>query len=223
MIIKCTDISKYYKTKNNQTKVFEKVGFEIQSGDLVALIGRSGSGKSTLLNILGFLDTPCSGSYIFKGKNIDFKNAKKLNQLRRDNISYIRQDYGLIKEYNVHRNIGLPLKYKKDIDIDIDFEIERVAKILDIEDKLSKFPEELSGGECQRVAIARAIITNPKIIIADEPTGSLDIENEKNVMEIFRDINKMGTTIIVATHNMDIANECNTRLSIQEGKIRELK
>ncbi len=223
MLIKCEGLVKKYKSKYNNTEVFNGVGLEIVQGDFVGIMGRSGSGKSTLLNILGFLDTPDSGKYTFKGKQVDFKNVQNLNMLRRNNIAFVRQDYGLINEYSIASNISLPLKYMKKNTDDIDSEVERVAELLDIKDKLLKFPSNLSGGECQRAAIARAIISKPLVILADEPTGSLDVENENNVINIFQNINLQGTTIIIATHNSDIAQKCNTLLLIQQGKIIKIK
>lgn len=219
MIIKCENLVKRYKTKYHNTEVFNGANLEIKQGDFVGVIGRSGSGKSTLLNILGFLDTPDSGSYHFNGNLVDFHKPQSLNILRRKNIAFVRQDYGLIKEYNVAYNISLPLKYLNKSKAEINSEVERVAELLDIKDKLLKFPSNLSGGECQRVAIARAIINKPLVILADEPTGSLDIENENNVINIFREINLQGTTIIIATHNNDIAKGCNTLFLIEKGVI----
>lgn len=223
MIIKCKDIAKTYKMKYQSTQVFNGANLEIAQGDSVAIIGRSGSGKSTLLNILGFLDTPNSGQYVFNGKSVNFKDTHGLNMLRRKNVAFVRQDYGLINEYNVTYNLSLPLKYLQKTPDEIKLEIERVAVLLDIKDKLRQFPSNLSGGECQRVAIARAIINNPLVILADEPTGSLDSDNENNVLNIFREINSQGTTIIIATHNHDIAERCNTIFLIQQGKIKKIK
>lgn len=223
MIIKCEDIIKTYKKKRHSTIVFNGADIEIAQGDFVGIVGRSGSGKSTLLNILGFLDTPDSGQYTFNGNRVNFKSIHSLNMLRRKNIAFVRQDYGLISEYNVANNISLPLKYLQKTTDEINSEVERVALLLDIKDKLSEFPSNLSGGECQRVAIARAIITNPLVILADEPTGALDIDNENIVLNIFRKINSRGTTIIIVTHNNDIAKKCNTLFSIQQGGIKKIK
>lgn len=223
MIIRINNLTKTYKHKAYNTNVFNNVNLEIKQGDFVGVVGRSGSGKSTFLNILGFLDTPNGGEYFFNGEHVDFTKTGKLNELRRNNMSFIRQDYGLLNEYNVKYNISLPLNYLKNGKVDINSEVERVAEMLDIKDKLSKFPTELSGGECQRVAISRAIITNPSLILADEPTGSLDVENEDRVINILKEINLNGTTIIIATHSNDIANKCNTLLSIQQGKIIKIK
>lgn len=221
MIIKCTNLVKRYKTKHHITEVFNDASLEIAQGDFVAVTGRSGAGKTTLLNILGFLDIPDSGSYIFDGNLVDFRKAQSLTQLRRKNIAFVRQDYGLIKEYNIAYNISLPLKYLKKNTDEIESEVKRVYELLDIKDKLMKFPSELSGGECQRVAIARAIINKPLVILADEPTASLDIDNENNVINILREINSQGTTVIIATHNNDITRKCNTIFSIEQGKIKK--
>lgn len=223
MIIKCENISKTYMTKYHSTQVFNGACIEIKQGDFVGITGRSGSGKTTLLNLLGFLDTPDSGQYIFNGEKVDFKNTHKLNALRRKNIAFVRQDYGLISEYDVAYNLSLPLKYLKKTSDEIDSEIERVASLLDIKDKLRQFPSKLSGGECQRVAIARALINNPLVLLADEPTGSLDSDNENIVLSIFKEINSRGTTIVLATHNREIAENCNTIFSIQKGKIIKMK
>ncbi|AGC67607.1 ABC transporter, ATP-binding protein [Thermoclostridium stercorarium subsp. stercorarium DSM 8532] len=219
MIIKCENLVKRYKTKYHATEVFNGAGLEIAHGDFVGIMGRSGSGKTTLLNILGFLDVPDSGSYIFNGTLVDFRKARNLNLLRRRNIAFVRQDYGLIKEYNVAYNISLPLKYLNKSRDEIECEVERVSRLLGIKDKLMKFPSELSGGECQRVAIARAIISRPLVILADEPTASLDMENENNVIDIFRKINSQGTTVIIATPDNNIAQKCNTVFLIERNKI----
>lgn len=223
MLIKFENLIKGYKTKYHHTEVFKGINLELEQGDFVGVVGRSGSGKSTLLNLLGFLDTPDSGIYTFNGKQVDFRQAQSLNMLRRKNIAFVRQDYALIREYNIAYNIALPLKYLKKSADEINNDVDRVAERLDIKDKLLKFPAQLSGGECQRAAIARAIITNPLVILADEPTGSLDTENENNVINIFQEINAQGTTIVLATHNNDIAEKCNTLLLIQQGKIKKYK
>lgn len=223
MIIKCEDIIKTYKMKYYSTQVFNDASIEIKQGDFVGITGRSGSGKTTLLNILGFLDTPDGGRYCFNGENVDFKNVRKLNTLRRKNVAFVRQDYGLIDEYDVAYNISLPLKYLRKTSDEIGIEVERVAALLDIEDKLRQLPSHLSGGECQRVAIARALINHPLVLLADEPTGSLDVDNENNVLNIFKEINSAGTTIVLVTHNNDIAEKCDAIFSIQKGKIVKVK
>lgn len=203
-IIELKNIQKSY----NNRVVLNNVSLNVFTGEMVGIMGRSGSGKTTLLNILGLLDKPDSGSYFYKGRDISTLNDIKSTEIRRDNIGFVIQNYALINHNNVFFNIALPLLCKKHKKKDVQVRVEKIADKVGISNLLGKHPHELSGGECQRVAIARALIRNPDIILADEPTGALDIETEHEILSIFRELNNEGVTILLVTHDESVANQC---------------
>lgn len=206
-----------------QQEIFQQVSLEIYCGELVSLMGRSGAGKSTLLNFLGLLERPKEGQYIFNQKMIDYQNHKELAQLRRDQIGFIFQNYGLIEEKSVASNIELPLLCQKINKKDRSQRVLELAEKLNITDLLSKMPKKLSGGEAQRVSIARALIKEPKIILADEPTGSLDEETEGEILTLFKELNQKGMTFVIATHNPEIAQMCQRSYRIENKQVVEIK
>lgn len=213
-MIRLKNICKEYKTnKFNKIEVFNDLNFEIKKGDFVAVVGKSGSGKSTLLNILSGLDTPTLGEYYFNGEKVPTNNGG-LAQFRQNNIGMIVQNSALISEWNAYKNIALPLVYRKLSKEEIQKRIHDVTLSLGIDSLVDKYPNTLSGGQNQRVAIARAIIGQPSILIADEPTASLDEENKMNVIEILKDLNKKGMTVIIATHDKEIYEKCDYRIEI---------
>ncbi|MCG3718322.1 ABC transporter ATP-binding protein [Aliarcobacter butzleri] len=206
-MIKALNLTHYY----NKDLALENINLEINKGEFICLIGESGSGKSTLLSILSTLLKPTSGQLFFEGKN--YKDIEDIDSFRRTNIGFIFQFHYLINYLTVKENIKLA-KEKATHE-----EIYNLLKILKIENLIDKYPNEISGGQKQRVAIARALINRPKVIIADEPTGNLDSKNSLNVFEIFKKLSESGTTIIVATHDKDLAKFANKIYEVKDGKI----
>ncbi|MDN5042358.1 ABC transporter ATP-binding protein [Aliarcobacter butzleri] len=206
-MIKAVHLTHYY----NKDLALENVNLQINKGEFICLVGESGSGKSTLLSLLSTLLKQTSGQLFFEGKN--YKDIEDIDSFRRTNIGFIFQFHYLINYLTVKENIKLA-KEKATHD-----EIYNLLKILKIENLLDKYPNEISGGQKQRVAIARALINRPKVIIADEPTGNLDSKNSLNVFEIFKKLSESGTTIIVATHDKDLAKFANKIYEVKDGKI----
>ncbi len=207
-MIKVTNLTHYY----NKDLALENINLEIKSGEFIAIIGESGSGKSTLLSILSTLLKPTSGDIVYE--NINYKDIKNIDDFRKNNIGFIFQFHYLINYLSVKENINLANeKASKE-------EIFDLLKLLGIENLIDKYPNEISGGQRQRVAIARALINNPKVIFADEPTGNLDSKNSLNVFEIFKSLCEKGTTIIVATHDKELANLTNKIYEVKDGKIQ---
>jgi putative ABC transport system ATP-binding protein len=207
-MIKVTNLTHYY----NKDLALENINLQIKSGEFVAIIGESGSGKSTLLSILSTLLKPTSGDIVYEGTN--YKDIKNIDEFRKNNIGFIFQFHYLINYLSVKENINLANEKasKKEI-LDL-------LTLLGIENLIDKYPNEISGGQRQRVAIARALINNPKVIFADEPTGNLDSKNSLNVFEIFKSLCEKGTTIIVATHDKELANLTNKIYEVKDGKIQ---
>ena len=207
-MMKITNLTHYY----NKDLALQNINLEIKSGEFVAIIGESGSGKSTLLSILSTLLKPTSGDIVYEETN--YKNIKNIDEFRKNNIGFIFQFHYLINYLSVKENINLANEKasKKEI-LDL-------LTLLGIENLIDKYPNEISGGQRQRVAIARALINNPKVIFADEPTGNLDSKNSLNVFEIFKSLCEKGTTIIVATHDKELANLTNKIYEVKDGKIQ---
>lgn len=211
----------YNNDKKDIPKVIalQNINLKIECGEMIAVVGKSGSGKSTLLHILGCLDMPTTGDYFIQGYSIKNKKDKELARLRNKFFGFILQDFGLIEHLTVEDNITIPLAFsankiirRKSLYTDI---LERTGML-----KLRKqYVFKLSGGERQRVAIARALINDPDIILADEPTGSLDSENGKNIMEMFTELNKEGKTIVMVTHDQEVAGYCHKKIIISDGRI----
>jgi putative ABC transport system ATP-binding protein len=207
-MMKVSNLIHYY----NKDLALENINLQIKSGEFVAIIGESGSGKSTLLSILSTLLKPTSGDIVYEGTN--YKDIKNIDEFRKNNIGFIFQFHYLINYLSVKENINLANEKasKKEI-LDL-------LTLLGIENLIDKYPNEISGGQRQRVAIARALINNPKVIFADEPTGNLDSKNSLNVFEIFKSLCEKGTTIIVATHDKELANLTNKIYEVKDGKIQ---
>ncbi|MCT7634114.1 ABC transporter ATP-binding protein [Aliarcobacter butzleri] len=206
-MIKAVHLTHYY----NKDLALENINLQINKGEFICLVGESGSGKSTLLSLLSTLLKQTSGQIFFEGKN--YKDIEDIDSFRRTNIGFIFQFHYLINYLTVKENIKLA-KEKATYE-----EIYNLLKILKIENLIDKYPNEISGGQKQRVAIARALINRPKVIIADEPTGNLDSKNSLNVFEIFKKLSESGTTIIVATHDKDLAKFANKIYEVKDGKI----
>ncbi|MFI2741631.1 ABC transporter ATP-binding protein [Zhouia sp. PK063] len=200
-MIKITDIEKYYRTEEVQTVALNKLSFHIKEGEFVAVMGPSGCGKSTLLNILGLLDDPDGGSFLFDGIEVAHFNERKRANLRKHNIGFVFQSFNLIDELTVFENVELPLIYIGVKAADRKKRVEEVLEKMQIMHRRNHFPQQLSGGQQQRVAVARAVVNNPKLILADEPTGNLDSSNGNEVMQLLTELNDQGTTIIMVTHS----------------------
>lgn len=218
-MITVTNLSKVFRTEEIETTALTGVSLEINQGEFVAIMGPSGCGKSTLLNILGLLDTPTAGSYTFLGKEMAKLKEKERTMFRKGNIGFVFQSFNLIDELNVFENIELPLRY---LNLSADERKKRVTDIMkrmSISHRAGHFPQQLSGGQQQRVAIARAVIAEPKLILADEPTGNLDSKNGKEVMDLLTELNREGTTIVMVTHSPKDAAEAGRIINLFDGKI----
>ena len=218
-LIQLKNIYKIYKSEDSELNANNDITLYIKKGELVSIVGPSGSGKSTLMNIIGCLSTPTSGTYILDNMEVQKLNENELSSIRNKEIGFIFQKYNLINKLNVKENVELPLIYKKVKKKDREIIIDEMLEKLGILDKKNKYPNQLSGGECQRVAIARALATNPNIILADEPTGALDSNNGKQLLNIITNLNKEGKTVIIITHDMSIASLCNRMIQMKDGKI----
>lgn len=219
-ILKIKNVTKYYGSGSIVTKALDGISFSVSEGEFTAIMGASGSGKSTLLNVISTIDRVSSGD-IFVGENhLSEMKEDNLSAFRRDRLGFIFQEYNLLDTLTIGENIVLPLNLKRENAQTIDKQLHHVAKVLGVEDQLDKFPWELSGGQRQRVACARAIITNPAIILADEPTGALDSKNSKNLMETFEMMNKsLGSTILMVTHDPVVGSWADRVLFLKDGKI----
>ena len=217
-ILKVVNLRKEYGEGNSKVIALDSVNLEIERGEFVAIVGPSGSGKSTLLHIIGGVDSPNSGKVYIDGNDISKYSSKELAYFRRRKVGLIYQFYNLIPNLTVRHNIELPLKLdKRKINQD---EFSDIVKKLGIESKLNSFPSELSGGQQQRVAIARSLIYSPSLVLADEPTGNLDMENSREIIEILKYFNRtLKQTIIVITHDESIALEAERVITIVDGKI----
>ena len=217
-MIELKNISKQYR---EETTILKGVDLCIEDGDYIALMGPSGAGKTTLMNIMGCLDRATQGEYFLDGNEISDYPEKEKARLRKEKFGFVVQDFALINEMTVYENVRLPLRYRKKRLKKEREHIESILKSLEIEDKKEIRVCDLSGGQQQRVAIARAIVNSPEIILADEPTGALDQETGREVMEIFSKLNQQGKTIIIVTHDPNIAAKCNRIIKMVDGKIQE--
>ena len=218
-MIKVKALCKVFRTEEIETTALNNVSFEIGNGEFVAIMGPSGCGKSTLLNILGLLDNPSSGSYELLGQEVANLKEKDRTKFRKGNIGFVFQSFNLIDELNVYENVELPLRY---LNISASERKERVTAMLkrmSISHRAQHFPQQLSGGQQQRVAIARAVISSPKLILADEPTGNLDSKNGKEVMELLQELNSEGTTIVMVTHSQRDAGCAHRTINLFDGAI----
>ena len=219
--IKVKNLSKTYGSGESAVKALKDVSFSIKSGEMLAITGSSGSGKSTLLHILGGLDTDAQGSVTYNGTDILRLDDVKLSDFRLKSIGFVFQFFNLIPELTAQENINLPLiMSRKSKSKNKSPEYLDLAETLGIKDRLKHYPDELSGGQKQRVAIARAVVNSPQIIFADEPTGALDSATSAEIMELFGNLNKQGTTIVIVTHNPEVANQCGRIIEISDGQIK---
>jgi putative ABC transport system ATP-binding protein len=200
-MIKIKDLEKIYRTEEVETIALNKLSMEVKEGEFVAVMGPSGCGKSTLLNILGLLDDSDNGSFVFNGIEVGKFNERKRAEMRKHNIGFVFQSFNLIDELTVYENVELPLIYTGVKTADRKAKVEDVLDKMKIMHRRNHYPQQLSGGQQQRVAVARAVVNNPKLILADEPTGNLDSANGNEVMELLTDLNEQGTTIVMVTHS----------------------
>jgi ABC-type antimicrobial peptide transport system, ATPase component len=218
-MIKIENLSKVFRTEEVETTALNKVNLEIKEGEFVAIMGPSGCGKSTLLNILGMLDSPTSGKYYFCDNEVSKLKEKQRNKFRKGNINFVFQSFNLIDELSVYKNVELPLKYLR---YDFGKKKKRVLEMLDrmkIGHRKNHYPQQLSGGQQQRVAIARAIAPNPKLLLADEPTGNLDSKTGLEVMNLLSELNAEGTTIVMVTHSERDAEFAHRVIRLFDGEV----
>lgn len=214
-MIEMKNIYKSFGKDHNERKLFEDFSFKISKGDMVAIMGKSGSGKTTLLNIIGGLESIDKGTYLFNGDDVSKFSEKELLDFRRKNISYIFQNFALINEYSIMDNILLPLRYRyNNVNKKTINNARELLKKLDIAYVENQKIENLSGGEKQRIAIARSLISNTNVILADEPTGALDEKSGHMIMELFKQMKNVGKTIIIVTHDIDVAKKCDYIINI---------
>ena len=218
-MIKVSNLSKVFRTEEIETTALNGVSFEIKDGEFVAIMGPSGCGKSTLLNILGLLDNPTEGSYQFGETEVAKLKEKDRTKFRKGNIGFIFQSFNLIDELSVYENIELPLRYLDIPSSERKARVTEMMKRMNISHRANHFPQQLSGGQQQRVAIARACVANPKLILADEPTGNLDSKNGKEVMELLQELNREGATIVMVTHSQKDAAMAQRTIDLFDGKI----
>ena len=220
LILEVKNIEKYYGNKSNLTKAIDNISFNVQSGEFVGIMGASGSGKTTLLNCISTIDRVTAGHIIIDGKDITKLKGNHLNKFRREQLGFIFQDFNLLDTLTAYENIALALTIQRVAHKEIDRRVREIAEKLEITDILKKYPYQISGGQKQRVASARAIITNPKLILADEPTGALDSKSARQLLETFETLNSnLKATILMVTHDSFSASYANRILFIKDGKI----
>ena len=218
-VINIKDIKKIYKVGNQEARALDGVDLHIGRNEYVAIMGPSGSGKSTMMNILGCLDSPSSGQYILNGTDVSSMADSQLAEVRNKEIGFIFQSFNLLPRYSALENVALPLIYSGDTRTERERRAEEALESVDLTDRMHHKPNELSGGQRQRVAVARALVNNPSMILADEPTGNLDTKTSVDIMKLFAKIHNKGNTIIVVTHEEDIARHAHRIIRLRDGKI----
>jgi putative ABC transport system ATP-binding protein len=218
-MISTKELTKVFRTDEVETTALNKVNLDVHKGEFVAIMGPSGCGKSTLLNIVGLLDNPTSGELYFDGNEVSKYRERQRTSLRRGNIGFVFQSFNLIDELTVYENVELPLLYLKVSGSERKKMVNEVLDRMKISHRKKHFPQQLSGGQQQRVAISRAVVTNPKLILADEPTGNLDSANGEEVMNLLSELNKDGTTIVMVTHSPSDAEKAHRIVQLFDGHI----
>ena len=218
-ILKVDKIEKYYGSRSSLTKAIDNLSFEVDKGEFVAIMGASGSGKTTLLNVISTIDNVTSGHIYVAGVDITKLKGNELNKFRREELGFIFQDFNLLDTLTAYENIALSLSIQNVSAKEIDTKIKKVAEELDIKDVLKKYPYQMSGGQKQRVASTRAIITDPKLVLADEPTGALDSKSAKMLLEKFNYLDELGATILMVTHDAFTASYARRVIFIKDGKL----
>ena len=219
MMIRTINLQKIFRTEEVQTLALNDVNIEVNEGEFVAVMGPSGCGKSTLLNILGLLDNPTAGEYYLNGTEVSKFSESQRTSLRKGVIGFVFQSFNLIDELNVYENIELPLLYMGVPQAERKRRVEQAMERMAIMHRAKHFPQQLSGGQQQRVAIARAVVAGPKLILADEPTGNLDSKNGKEVMDLLKELNKEGTTIVMVTHSQHDAGFADRIINLFDGQV----
>jgi putative ABC transport system ATP-binding protein len=218
-MLKLTNLEKIYRTEEIETVALNKLSIEVKQGEFVAIMGPSGCGKSTLLNIIGLLDDADTGSFLFNGEEVIKYNERKRADLRKRNIGFVFQSFNLIDELTVYENVELPLLYLKVPAAERKAKVEAVLEKVQIMHRRNHFPQQLSGGQQQRCAVARAVVNNPKLILADEPTGNLDSKNGNEVMELLTNLNEAGTTVVMVTHSEHDAKYAHRVIRMLDGQV----
>ncbi|GAA0076765.1 ABC transporter ATP-binding protein [Clostridium sp. CTA-5] len=220
-LLEVKNLKKIYTTRfgGNKVEALSDISFSVEEGEYVAIMGESGSGKTTLLNILASLDKPTSGEVLLEGNNIVNINEKEISAFRRNHLGFVFQDFNLLDTFSLKDNIFLPLVLSGKEYKEMNERLKPIASKLGIRDLLEKYPYEVSGGQKQRAAVARALITNPKLVLADEPTGALDSKSSTELLNLFSDINEAGQTIVMVTHSTKAASHANRVLFIKDGKL----
>jgi len=213
------NLSRIFRTQDVETTALSNIYLTVKEGEFVAIMGPSGCGKSTLLSILGMLDSPSAGSFEFSGQDISAFNEVKLAELRKSSIGFVFQSFNLIDELTVFENVELPLHYQKISKTERKQRVEAILKRVGIDHRGDHLPQQLSGGQQQRVAVARALVINPKLILADEPTGNLDSKNGDEVMTMLRELNKEGTTVVMVTHDEKEGNYADRLVRLLDGQV----
>ncbi len=218
-MIKTVNLKKVYLTEDVETTALNNVNFEVEKGEFVSIMGPSGCGKSTLLNILGLLDNPSDGELHFVGHEVSKFSERQRAQLRKENIGFVFQSFNLIDELTIFENVELPLLYLGVPSSERKKKVNEVLERMEVMHRVNHFPQQLSGGQQQRVAVARAIVSTPKVILADEPTGNLDSERGDEVMSLLTSLNEQGTTIVMVTHSPTYAEYGNRVIHLFDGHI----
>jgi putative ABC transport system ATP-binding protein len=218
-MIKTTNLSKIYRTEDVETTALKQVDLEIEEGEFAAIMGPSGCGKSTLLNIIGMLDSANEGNYFFDGKDVTRLSERGRTAIRKNNIGFVFQSFNLIDELSVFENIELPLVYLNRSKQERKKTVQDIMERMGIAHRAKHFPQQLSGGQQQRVAVGRAVVTHPKLLLADEPTGNLDSSNGNEVMELLTQLNDAGTTIIMVTHSQHDSSYARRVIQLHDGAV----
>ena len=220
-MLEVQNIKKIYRSHfgENELEALKSINFTVEAGEYIAIMGESGSGKTTLLNILALLDRPTSGKVILMGKDLQEIKGNEMAKFRRENLGFVFQDFNLLDNFTVKENILLPLVLSDEKISVMEEKLLKIAKKLNVSDLLNKYPYEISGGQKQRTAIARALIGEPKILLADEPTGALDSNSTRELLKVFKDLNQDGETILMVTHSIMAASEAKRVLFIKDGEI----
>lgn len=218
-MIKLSQIQRVFRTQDIETTALQQIDLSIQPGEFVAIMGPSGCGKSTLLAILGMLDSPSSGSYNFDGQDISQFSEQQLANLRKASVGFVFQSFNLIDELTVFENVELPLQYLKIGAAERKRRVLAMLQRVGIDHRANHLPQQLSGGQQQRVAVARALVINPKLILADEPTGNLDSKNGEEVMTMLRELNQAGTTVVIVTHSEKEGSYADRLVRMLDGRI----
>lgn len=220
-MLEVQNIKKIYRSRfgKNELEALKSINFTVDAGEYIAIMGESGSGKTTLLNILALLDRPTSGKVILMGKDLQEIKDSEMAKFRRENLGFVFQDFNLLDNFTVKENILLPLVLSDEKISVMEEKLLKIAKKLNVSDLLNKYPYEISGGQKQRTAVARALISDPKILLADEPTGALDSNSTRELLKVFKDLNQDGETILMVTHSIMAASEAKRVLFIKDGEI----